>query len=53
MLELDWTGRISECGDAMLRVYLFEVAGVLLTRVLKSSVLKACGVRPANALGLD
>jgi transposase len=31
--EIDWTGRISKCGDAMLRSYLFEAAGVLLTRV--------------------
>jgi hypothetical protein len=22
--EIDWTGRISKCGDAMLRTYLFE-----------------------------
>ena len=31
--EVDWTGRISKCGDAMLRSYLFEAAGVLLTRL--------------------
>ncbi len=31
--EIDWTGRISKCGDRMLRSYLFEAAGVLLTRV--------------------
>jgi transposase len=31
--EIDWTGRISKCGDAMVRTYLFEAAGVLLTRV--------------------
>jgi transposase len=39
--EVDWSGRISKCGDAMLRMYLFEAAGVLLTRVPKWSVLKA------------
>src|SRR5580692_8189441 len=33
--EIDWSGRISKCGDAMLRMYLFEAAGVLLTRVPK------------------
>jgi transposase len=33
--EVDWSGRISKCGDAMLRMYLFEAAGVLLTRVPK------------------
>ena len=31
--EIDWTGRISKCGDAMVRTYLFEATGVLLTRV--------------------
>lgn len=33
--EIDWTGRISKCGDTMLRSYLFDAAGVLLTRVPK------------------
>ena len=41
--EVDWTGRISKCGDPMLRSYLYEAAGVLLTRVAKWSVLKALG----------
>src|SRR6516162_3956734 len=41
--EMDWSGRISKCGDAMLRSYLFEAAGVLLTRVPKWSALKAWG----------
>jgi transposase len=27
--EVDWTGRISKCGDAMVRTYLFDAAGVL------------------------
>ena len=27
--EIDWTGRISKCGDAMLRSYLYEAANVL------------------------
>jgi transposase len=43
--EVDWSGRISKCGDAMLRMYLFEAAGVLLTRVPKWSALKAWGTR--------
>ena len=38
--EVDSTGRISKCGDAMLRSYLFEAAGVLLTRVPKWCALK-------------
>ena len=50
--EVDWTGRISKCGDAMLRSYLFEAAGVLLTRVPKWSVLKAWGMRLAKRNGL-
>jgi hypothetical protein len=39
--EVDWSGRISKCGDAMLRTYLFEAANVLLTRVPKWCALKA------------
>jgi choline dehydrogenase len=46
--EIDWTGRILKCGDAMLRSYLFEAAGVLLTRVPKWSALKAWGMRLAK-----
>src|SRR5271169_3277794 len=37
--EIDWTGRISKCGDKMLRSYLYEAANVLLTRVAKWSTL--------------
>src|SRR5262249_52987206 len=51
--EIDWTGRISKCGDAMLRSYLFEAAGVLLTRVPKWSALKAWGVRLAKRKGSE
>src|ERR1700727_1895726 len=50
--EVDWTGRISKCGDAMLRSYLFEAAGVLLTRVPKWSAVKAWGARLAKRNGL-
>jgi len=50
--EVDWTGRISKCGDAMLRSYLFEAAGVLLTRVQKWCALKAWGMRLAKRVGL-
>jgi transposase len=50
--EVDWTGRISKCGDAMLRCYLYEAAGVLLTRVAKWSVLKAWGMWVAKRSGL-
>ena len=50
--EVDWTGRISKCGDKMLRSYLYEAANVLLTRVAKWSALKAWGVRLAKRSGL-
>lgn len=50
--EVDWSGRISKCGDAMLRMYLFEAAGVLLTRVPKWSALKAWGMRLVKRNGL-
>ena len=43
--EVDWSGRISKCGDAMLRSYLFEAAGVLLTRVSKWSAVKKLAKR--------
>lgn len=50
--EIDWTGRISKCGDKMLRSYLYEAANVLLTRVVKWSALKAWGIRLAKRSGL-
>jgi transposase len=50
--EVDWTGRISKCGDKMLRSYLYEAANVLLTRVAKWSALKAWGIRLAKRSGL-
>src|ERR1700716_831071 len=51
--EIDWTGRISKCGDAMLRSYLFEAAGGLLTRVPKWCAVKAWGRRLAKRNGLS
>jgi transposase len=50
--EVDWTGRISKCGDAMLRSYLYEAANVLLTRIAKWSALKAWGLRLAKRSSL-
>ena len=50
--EIDWTGRISKCGDAMLRCYLYEAANVLLTRVESWSTLKAWGMRLAKRSGI-
>jgi transposase len=51
--EVDWSGRISKCGDAMLRSHLFEAAGVLLTRVPKWCAVKAWGARLAKRNGLN
>lgn len=51
--EIDRTGRISKCGDALLRSYLYEAANVLLTRVAKWSPLKAWGMRIAKRSSLS
>ena len=49
--EVDWSGRISKCGDTMARSYLFEAAGVLLTRVPQWCALKAWGLRLRKRIG--
>jgi len=49
--EVDWTGRISKCGDGLVRTYLFEAAGVLLTRVAQWCKLKAWGHRLWKRIG--
>jgi transposase len=49
--EIDWSGRVSKCGDPMLRSYLFEAAGVLLTRVPQWCKLKAWGHRLWKRIG--
>jgi len=49
--EVDWSGRISKCGDTMVRSYLFEAAGVLLTRVPHWCALKAWGHRLWKRIG--
>jgi len=51
--ETDRTGRISKCGDEMLRNYLYEAANVLLTRVAKWSALKAWGMRIAKRRSMN
>jgi len=51
--EIDWTGRISKCGDKMLRSYLYEAANVLLTRVAKWSALKAWASRLRSEPGCE
>ncbi len=39
--EVDCTGRISKCGDAMMRAALYEAANILLERTTRWSWLKA------------
>ncbi|MFQ5512782.1 MAG: IS110 family transposase [Candidatus Krumholzibacteriia bacterium] len=49
--EVDYSGRISKCGDRMVRSLLFEAAGVLLTRSSKWSALRNWGLRLAKRVG--
>jgi transposase len=49
--EIDRAGRISKCGDGLLRTYLFEAANVLLTKTQRWSTLKAWGTRLAKRIG--
>jgi transposase len=51
--EVDRRGRISKCGDELVRSYLFEAAGVLLTRVQRWWPLKAWAVRLAQRSGFN
>ena len=50
--EIDRMGRISKCGDAMMRTLLFEAAQALLTRTIKWSWLKAWGMKIARHRGM-
>lgn len=50
--EVDHNGRISKCGDSLVRAYLFEAAVTLLTRVNKWSALKSWGLRLARRSGM-
>ena len=50
--ETERIGRISRCGDAMMRGLLFEPATVLLTRVQTWSWLKAWAVNLARRLAV-
>jgi transposase len=49
--EIDRGGRISKCGDPLLRTYLFEAAGIILNRVSRWSPIKAWGTRLARKVG--
>ncbi|MBI1321644.1 IS110 family transposase [bacterium] len=51
--EIDHSGRISKCGDRLVRSYLFEAAGTLLTRIKTWSSLKSWGMRIAKRSGMS
>ena len=51
--ETDYTGRISRCGDALMRATLYEAAHTLLTHTRRWCSLKAWGVRVAQRRGLQ
>ena len=42
--ETDVSGRISRCGDSLLRTYLYEAANTVLTRSRSDSALKRWGL---------
>src|SRR5262245_54266137 len=50
--ESEYTGGISKCGDAMLRVMLYEAAQILLVRSIRWSWLKAWAMRIARRRGM-
>src|SRR5580704_7074280 len=50
--EVDYDGRVSKCGDALLRTMLYEAAHSLLIQSGKWSWLKAWGMRVAQRRGL-
>ena len=50
--EIDWSGRISRCGDEMMRTMLYEAAQVMLTRTNKWSWLKAWAMQIARRRGM-
>jgi transposase len=49
--EVDRMGRISRCGDALARSYLYEAANVLLTRSRTSSPLRSWAQKLAKKAG--
>lgn len=46
--EVDYTGRITKCGDQLLRTHLFEAAAYILRPSSKRSTLKAWGTKIAK-----
>lgn len=50
--EIDVTGSITKVGDRMVRTALYEAAGVMLTRTVHFSTLKAWGLAVARRRGM-
>ena len=50
--EIDYDGRVSKCGDSMLRTMLYEAAQSMLIHSKKWSWLKAWGMRVAQRRGM-
>ncbi len=49
--EMDWSGRVSKCGDAAMRGLLFEAASCVISQVKRFSALKSWAVRLAGRRG--
>ena len=49
--EIDRMGRISRCGDALLRSYLYEAANVMLTRSRNANPLRSWAAKLAKRAG--
>ena len=49
--EMDWSGRVSKCGDGTMRGLLFEAASCLIRQVKRFSPLKSWAVRLAGRRG--
>jgi transposase len=51
--ETDYTGRISKIGDRGVRLALCQAAHIILTKPVKSSVLKSWALRLAKRVGMN
>jgi transposase len=49
--ESERMGRISRCGDALTRSYLYEAANIMLTRSKGTSALRSWGMKLAKKIG--
>ena len=51
--EIDYTGRISKCGDRVVRQALYDAAGSLLRRCRKACALRTWGLRIMKRSGIQ